>query len=454
MSSISVSATVRGLDEVVVQAMERFHVPGVAVGILNGDEETVRGFGVTNLDNPLDVDGDTLFQIGSTTKTITGLVAMRLVEQGLIELDEPVRTYLPELRLSDADVTSNLTLRHLLTHTGGFDGDYFCDFGPSDDALERAVASMSALAQIAPLGEVWSYCNAGFYIAGRLIEVITGKPYETAAREIALDPIGLDSSFFFPEEVMTYRFASGHWGVDKVHVARPWALPRDIHPVGGIISSARDNLKYARFWLADAVTQSGERLLSTDTVRLMQAPLMPTSKREWIGLTWINREVSGVKLIRHGGGTNGQTSAFMFVPAKNFALTVLTNSSRPEITKAVTEWALKEYLDIEEPNPVPLQSNPNDLAELTGVYKDIASTIELAVIEGRLTLEIKQKHEAMKAMIGDPRPPIPPMSVALIGPDSFVVKDGMYANDQGEFIRRDGRVHWLRFGGRLKTRSF
>src|SRR5215212_5884969 len=102
--------------------MEAVGIPGVAIGLLDRGEESVRGLGVTSVEHPLEVDGDTLFQIGSITKTFTGTAVMRLVEQGRLELDAPVRTYLPELRLKDEEAAARATMRHLLTHTGGWVG--------------------------------------------------------------------------------------------------------------------------------------------------------------------------------------------------------------------------------------------------------------------------------------------------------------------------------------------
>jgi hypothetical protein len=119
----------------ITEAMERLHVPGVAVGVLLEDDNYIAGFGITSLDNPLPVTGDTLFQIGSTTKTVTATIAMRLVEQGKLDLDSPVRRYLPELRLSDESVASRVTMKHLFTHTGGWVGDYFNDFGGATEHM-------------------------------------------------------------------------------------------------------------------------------------------------------------------------------------------------------------------------------------------------------------------------------------------------------------------------------
>src|SRR5215813_6566380 len=107
----------KGLCEQIVAVMRRIQVPGVVVGVIDGDVERVAGFGVTNVDHPLPVDGDTLFQIGSTTKTVTGTTAMRLVEQGRLDLDAPIRAYLPSLRLADEPTAAGVTLRHLFSHT-------------------------------------------------------------------------------------------------------------------------------------------------------------------------------------------------------------------------------------------------------------------------------------------------------------------------------------------------
>src|SRR5438105_1651274 len=140
----------------------RRHVPGVALGLLLDDVEHTAGFGVTNLDNPLPVDEDTLFQVGSITKTFTATAVMRLVDEGRLDLDRPVQIYLPDFRLAEPNVAATVTTRHLLTHTAGWIGDFFSDTGRGDDALARYVVEMADLEQLTPPGGVYSYCNAGF----------------------------------------------------------------------------------------------------------------------------------------------------------------------------------------------------------------------------------------------------------------------------------------------------
>jgi CubicO group peptidase (beta-lactamase class C family) len=138
--------------DAIQEAMRRYHTPGVAVGVLRDGHDEITTFGVTSIEDPLPVQPNTLFQIGSITKTITATAVMRLVEQGRLELEAPVRRYLPDLQMADEDVAQRLTLRHLLTHTAGFVGDDFTDTGSGDDAVARYVANVVELPQVTPLG--------------------------------------------------------------------------------------------------------------------------------------------------------------------------------------------------------------------------------------------------------------------------------------------------------------
>ncbi|HST24849.1 MAG TPA: serine hydrolase domain-containing protein [Gaiellaceae bacterium] len=296
--------------------MEELHVPGVAVGVLEDGEERHEGFGVTSVDNPLEVTPDTRFQIGSISKTFTGTAVMKLVAAGSIDLDRPVREYVPELELADADAAGRVTMRHLLAHTGGWVGDYFDDTGWGDDAVARFVGLMRTLPQLTPLGELWSYNNSGFALAGRVVEVVTGEPFEDVVKRLVFDPLELTSSTYWPWEVMTERFAVGHADEDGAAVvARPWPVGRSAHPAGGIASTTRDLLRYARLHLDPP-----------PELAPMQEPQAAAEEEgEWVGLTWYGEDTFGT--IRHGGGTMGQLSMLVLRPETGFALAVLTNHS-------------------------------------------------------------------------------------------------------------------------------
>src|SRR5499426_2659484 len=166
------------LDAKIQAGMAQYGIPGVAVGVLAQGREYVKGYGVTNVDYPVPVDGDSLFRIGATTKTFTGTAVMRLVEQGTLDLDATARTYLPDFQTADPSVAARVTLRQLLNHSAGWRGDDFEDTGPGDDALARYVVGMARLPQLTPLGMVFHYNNAAVVLAGHVLEAATGEIYE------------------------------------------------------------------------------------------------------------------------------------------------------------------------------------------------------------------------------------------------------------------------------------
>ncbi|HVF24238.1 MAG TPA: serine hydrolase domain-containing protein, partial [Anaerolineales bacterium] len=254
----------RELCQRITKDMQRIKVPGVSVGVWHKGQEFSAGFGVTSIENPLPVTPDTLFQTGSISKTFIGTLMMILAEQGKVDLDAPVRKYIKGLKLRNESVAKRVTVRNLLTHMGGWVGDYFNDFGNGDDALEKMVKDIAKLPQVHPLGTIWSYNNTGFNLASRIIEIVRKKPYEQAAQEMLFDPLALDMSFFYPSDILfTHRFVVGHQMVkDKVQVARPWAIGRAGNGVGGVVSTVHDLLMYARFHMGDGKSASGKRVMA------------------------------------------------------------------------------------------------------------------------------------------------------------------------------------------------
>ncbi|MFN2520652.1 MAG: serine hydrolase [Candidatus Limnocylindria bacterium] len=442
------------LADVVESTMREHPVPGVAVGLIADREETMAGFGVTNVDHPLAVDPDTLFQIGSITKTVTATALMRLVDEGRVSLDIPVRTYVPDLRLRDEHAVANVTLRHLLTHTGGWFGDLFADTGMGDDALAKYVARLADIEQLTPLGSVWSYSNSGFALAGRVLEVATGQTAEDALADLVLRPLGMTHSFFFARDAITHRVAAGHFVYEEgPRVARPWYIPRSAHSVGGIVASVRDMLAYARFHLGDGTGPDGTRLLSREAMHEMRAAHAGRDLDARSGLGWRLSEAGGVAFVGHGGGTIGQLALFALAPDRGFALVVLTNSGRGNfVHEAVSRWAYRTKLGIEEPRPAPQERTAEDLAAYAGTYESPGNTYELTLAAGRLVMQANPKVALAERF--ERRPPTPPPAqVAFCGTDRILVLDGPTTNTQGEFLRdQAGAVEWLRIGGRIHRR--
>ena len=282
----------QALGDVVSKLAEELQVPGVAVGLLHDGQEHHAVHGVTSIENPLPVDARTLFLCGSTTKTFTATVIMRLVEQGVVDLDARVRDYLPDFRVEDDEAASAVTVLQLLNHTAGWDGDFFKDTGEGDDALERYVAAMSGLRQLAPPGEFVSYNNASFGIAGRLVEAQTGMPYEAAVRTLLLEPLALEDTVFFSRQMVTRRFAAGHQRLqDGGTTVMPYGFPRGVNPEGGLATTTRDLIAWARFQL-----EGDASVLSPDLTRRMREPTAHApgwSSGDAVGIAWLLDDVAG-----------------------------------------------------------------------------------------------------------------------------------------------------------------
>jgi CubicO group peptidase (beta-lactamase class C family) len=439
----------------VAETLEQTGVPGAAVGVLYQGQVRAAGFGVTNVDHPLPVTEGTLFQIGSITKTFTGTLIMMLAEAGELELDAPVRAYIPDFRVEDEEVSRQVTIRHLLTHTSGWVGDVFDDTGAGDDALARYAANMADTPQLAPMDRVWSYNNAGFSIAGYVIERVTGQSYQTVLQERLLDPLGMDHAYIQPTDVMTHRFAVGHQvGENGAQVARPWPLPRAVWPAGGIVTSAPELLRYARFHLQNGVTEEGERLLSEEGVARMQEPQVTVWEDEAWGISWALKRVDGAREVSHGGGTVGQIAMLLLMPAHDFALALLTNADRGGRMKiAVRKWALAHFLGLTVKEPTPQGAGEEELRAYVGRYARPFAELELGMLGGKLVGQMVPK-EGFPTKDTPPPPAPPPLTLDLCEPDRLLALDGPFKDATGDVIRNpDGSIGWLRFGGRVHRRE-
>ena len=442
----------RDLDRFIEQKMAVTQVPGVAVGIYHNGETYTAGFGVTNFEHPLRVTDETLFQIGSITKTFTGTIIMRLVEEGKLDLDAKVQSYLPDFEVVDKRASSEATLRHLLTHMGGWVGDYFDDTGAGADALPIIVDRMSDLEQLAPIGTVYSYNNAGFYVAGLLIESVTGKDYEEVLKEMVLAPLALAGCQITPRDVMTHRFAVGHRVSDEngPEVLRPWYLARALFPVGGLACDVKEMLRYARFHLGD-----GSPLLERGSLREMHSTHFDKVGTDGeMAITWHVTEVGSTRVLGHGGGTLGQISLLQFVPERDFAIVIVTNAGRGrQITRDVSRWAMKEYLGLEITDPEPTTPQPDGGDAYAGSYRRPFADVEVSLDGDVLVLErmVKQGFPTQDSPVP---PPPPPARFQFFETDRIVMLDGPMKGTTAEFIRKDdGSIGWLRFGGRIHIRE-
>ena len=432
----------------VAEWRDELGVPGVTYGVFVGGESYTGGNGVTSMENPLPVTNETIFQIGSISKTVTATLIQRLAEQGKLDLDARVRNYLPDFRVRDESVAEQVTVRHLLTHVAGWTGDVFTDTSNNDDAAAKYVESMAGFEQLAPLGTIFSYNNAAFTVAGRIIEVLTDMSYEQAVKQMVFEPLGMERSFFFPHEVMLHRFAVGHQtGEAEAKVLSPWAIPRGLNAAGGISCHIQDLLRYGAYHLGD-----GSPLLRPESLAEMhkrQTPSLPYMG--WCGLAWMISGDDGETRLWHTGGTIGQESVLTIVPQQQLALGMMTNGDKgTALHDRFNKAVLSEFCGIELPEPRAIASSPEALAQFVGFYRGIMREIELRMENDALLALIR----ATGAWPADDATSEQSAAAARCGDDQLLILDSAHKGTRADVIRDDSNaIRYLRFGSRLHVRQ-
>jgi CubicO group peptidase (beta-lactamase class C family) len=447
------------LDEVIREAMASAGIPGVAVGVVYPGGEYLAGFGVTNVESPQAVDADTLFQIGSITKTMTMAACMRLVEQGRLDLATPIRQYLPDLRLSDPAALAVIALQHLLTHTSGLPADHFVTMGGGDDALARFADNLENIPFVLPPGGWFSYCNTGFSLAGRVLEVARDQTYEQAIRDLLLEPLGMTRATFFADEAIIYPTAAGHTLIDKqASLQRPWNLPRTANAAGGLVASAREMLSYASLWLNDGLAPSGDRLLRPETLAQIESPQSrQPDDLGTFGLGWATVELGGTRLIAHDGGTAGQNARLWVVPEHGVAVCVLTNvHDGSAVLGPAAGWVLQHLVGIDIPSPAPPAPLPRDgatLAAHAGVYSNPGETIYTLGVRNDGLEMVFQQDDPYFGSVVPTIPPDPTWQLAFASPTT-VFATNPPGSRRGAFLPGpDGRPEGIFWGARFYRRE-
>ncbi|SFW85589.1 serine hydrolase domain-containing protein [Amycolatopsis australiensis] len=393
------------LTEHLPSLLDKHSVPGAAWAVLQGDRIADGASGVLNTATGVTATADSLFQIGSITKLWTSTLVMQLVDEGRIGLDRPVRTYLPEFRVADKTAAEAITVRQLLNHTAGFEGDIFTDTGVGDDCLEKFVRLLRDVPQLFPPGERFSYNNAGYCVLGRLVEVLRGQPYDTCLREHLVRPLGLTHVATGPYEAIMFRAAMGHVeaGPDAGVVPAPvWAMARSNAPAGSMLAMRpRDLVTFARMHLEDGRSADGTAVLAPGTAARMHArevdlPDLGLMGTSW-GLGFERFDTPAGQIIGHDGSTIGQHAFLRIVPQAGVAVALLTNGGDVvSLYREVAGHVLGALTDVTLPAlPVPPANPPRiDAARYLGTYS--ARVFDLTVSQdedGRIWLEQVPKGE-------------------------------------------------------------
>ncbi|AXV09653.1 Beta-lactamase [Euzebya pacifica] len=428
-------------------------MPGAQLAVLVDGAVTTVASGVLNITTGQPATTASLFQVGSIGKLWTATAAMQLVQEGVLDLDEPIRAHLPELSVGDEVTSANVTMRHLLTHTSGIEGDVFDDTGNNDDALARYVELLATLPPVHALGATWSYCNAGFGIAGLLIARQAGTTFEQAIRDRLVVPLGIERFAWNADEAILLGAAVGHVpGPDGQPVVTPtYSFPRNAAPAGLVTITAADLLAFAAAHLDD-----GGPLLSADLAVAMRTPQVdcPSHLADRWGLGFMIHDWDGTTVVGHGGATIGQFAELYMVPEHDVAVALLVNGSRGRSDHALLSGVLADTCGAAlPPIPTPSAGTVTDPARYIGRYSRLGVDLEVALDGDDLVLT-RKVHGALADIPGEESMTMPLHPTGEVGrllarvPGRAVVHAPVILHGVD-----DERPAYLHMGGRAHVRS-
>lgn len=392
------------IESVLPDLLAEHRVPAASVAVMLNGHIFATARGLLSKATKVEATTDAVFQIGSITKLWTTSLAMQLVDEGKLGLDDPVRTHLPEFKLADGQAAATATVRQLMTHTSGFGGDVFIDTGYGDDCVEKYVTALADQEQMFAPGKYYSYNNAGFCVLGRIIEVLRGKSFDSCLNEYLVEPLKLSHTATSPYAAILHRAAVGHVRSDEQQEPKPtstWALQRSTGPAGAMFAmSASDLMAFAKMHLDGGRGPTGARVLSERSTQAMQATQIALPRigtcDEACGLSWAIHDLDdGGRVIGHNGGTIGQGAFFRMAPEHNLAIALLANGGNMgNVWRPIYSRVLRDLAGLTAPReavPDPSASTP-DLSRFVGKYSNAAEDCLVRVDEGgRIMIDFTPK---------------------------------------------------------------
>ena len=359
------------VEKVAIEELRQLNTPGAAIGIVSGDRLVyVKGMGISDVDTGAPLSPEMLFRLGSTTKMFTATALVSLAEEGRIKLDDPIGRVVKGLDPKIGAVTAH----QLLTHTSGF-LDEAPMYGSQDEtALAREVQSWRENRFFTTPGDVYSYSNPGYWLAGYLVESLGGKLYADAMNERVFAPLGMTRTTLRPTMAMTYPLAQGHdaGAGGKPVVVRPAANNAASWPAGSIFSNVAD---LSRFVIAfvNGGKIDGKQVLSLRVIERLSTPYVdiPGSQGTQYGYGLEISEERGVHTLKHSGSRSGYGSLIWMVPEHRFGVIILANRTGVSLNKTA-EKAMEVLLPLKPPIQAgaekELSFSGQDKLELPGTY--------------------------------------------------------------------------------------
>lgn len=407
-------------DEFIIEAMNEHTLPGLAVGVVHeGKLVYAKGFGLSDAKEQTPVTPDTVFRIGSISKTFTAIGLMQLWEQGKFQLDDPVNDYLKAYQVRHTDPQAPpVTFRHLLTHTSGI-GEFRTI---TDLARFRTIFALGAR-EGAPVptlkeyyrgrltpdvhpGAKWAYANHGFATLGQLVEDISGEPFEEYMIEQVFEPLGMLHTDYLRSERVRDQLAVGYQ-LKKGRLVPVDYMEIAVRPAGSIFSSVNEMAKYVAALMNDGKNEHGA-VLKPETLQMMMESQFQIDKRlTAMGLAFWLENFDGHRIAWHGGGWPGFTSSMLVAPDDGLGIVVFTNATSLALY-GIAESLQRRLLDVPDPlsqlpRPGILES-PHLWPELCGFYgpkKGFMTNARIwMMFGGEVEVFVKDNHLALRSLVG------------------------------------------------------
>lgn len=441
----------------VQELVDKHSIPAASVAVWHNKELHQATSGFINFAAVEKAAPESVFQIGSITKVMTASLIMQLVDEGRLNLEVAVKHYLSDFAIADDKASEAITVRQLLNHTSGIAGDFMPDEShPAGSSIARYMDYCRQLPLVHPVGECYSYSNAAFVIAGRLVEVVAGGNWFEAIEERIFNPLKMHNASSRPADIAHDSVAIGyesssatdnHWLPSK----RPY-LPLGLTPAGASVTmTAVDLIKFAVAHLNNGFSVCGQQWLSGESVKKMQQPQMArpvlsSAYTSYAGIGWGISHVNGTnqRFYSHLGATPGHRSLLRVIPEMNLCFAVLTNCNSDNFIQTVSNELLKNLAGIEliEPAIKDQSIDQSKMESLSGCYLSIGDGYEIIRLGTDLIMIHENKlHETRRQL-----------RLTACGEDVFMASDEFgnacfkvrfikSGSDRSYLYTSDGRLH-------------
>lgn len=378
-AKVDYTAATAKLQAAVRQEVQQKQLPAFSIAIVDKDHVVwAEGFGFEDADKTVPASAGTVYRVGSISKLLTDIAVMQQVEQGKLDLDAPIQTYLPDFAPKSKSNTP-ITLRQLMSHRSGLVreppvGSYF---DPTEPTLAETVASLNDTALVYQPDTKTKYSNAAITVVGAALEQPTGQSHTDAVRQSILKPLQMDHSSFVVTDAVAKHLATGWmWTVDGRRFEAP-DFPLGIGPAGNMYSSVMDLSKLLICMLNDGAAPDGQ-IIQPETFRRMTTPSQdPEGRPQGFGIGFQIQDFEGETKIGHGGAIYGFSTQLEALPDRGLGVAAAASLDGTNgVVRRLSLYALQLMMAAQDDKPLPNYQTTTPIAaqraqQLAGRYREV-----------------------------------------------------------------------------------